>query len=123
MLRILDYAISVLMGAGTLLIVTLVVGREWNMLLAMIAGMGLGVLVLMVSLPVFLLVSSPFELVPSGMVITMLTGMFSAMAVTMTDIDISLMLPAVTVFSLLVQIWIDSYNRELKGEVRIENGK
>ena len=52
------------------------------MFLAMISGMVLGTAVLSVTIALFIPVSSPFELLPVGMIITMFTGMGAGMAMT-----------------------------------------
>lgn len=121
LLKILDYIISVLMGVGTLALVSLVVSQDWNMFLAMIAGMLLGGAVLLSSALFFLSVSTPFELFPVGMVITMITGMAAGMLMSVSDLRFSSLLRDVVVFCFIVQIWIDLYNVKLKGEVPRDN--
>ena len=118
--KILDYVISVLMGSGTLYIVSLVVNENWNMLPAMIVGMVLGIVVLLISLLLFIFVSTAFELIPAGMIITMFTGMAAGMAMTAAEMDFRFMLSAAIVFSLLAQVYVDLYNMKLKGEVPVE---
>jgi hypothetical protein len=118
--KILDYIISVLMGAGTLLLVSLVVSKNWNMFFAMIVGMSLGIVVLLLTVLLFISVSTAFELFPVGMVITMFTGMATGMVTTIVELDFTLMLLAVITFSLFAQIWIDLYNMKLKGEVPVD---
>ena len=118
--KILDYIISVLMGTGTLFLVSLVVSESWNMFLAMIVGMVLGIVVLLLTVLLFISVTTVFELFPVGMVITMFTGMTTAMVITIVEIDFKLMLVATVAFSLVAQFWIDSYNMKLKGDVQID---
>jgi len=118
--KVLDYIISALMGTGTLYLVSLVVSQSWNMFLAMIVGMVLGILVLLVSVLLFVSVSTAFELFPVGMVITMITGMTAGMVITMVDIDFQIMLFAAIAFSLFTQLCIDLYNMKLKGDVKID---
>ena len=118
--KILDYIISVLMGTGTLFLVSLVVSESWNMFLAMIMGMVLGIVVLLLAVVLFISVATVFELFPVGMVITMFTGMTTAMVITIVEIDFKLMLLAAVAFSLFAQFWIDSYNMKLKGDVQID---
>ncbi len=119
--KVLDYIISALMGTGTLYFVSLVVSDSWNMLIAMITGMFLGMAVLLISVLLFVSVSTAFELFPAGMVITMITGMTAGMVITMIEIDFQLMLFAAIAFSLVVQLCIDLYNMKLKGEVPIDS--
>ena len=119
--KILDYIISVLMGTGTLFLVSLVVNENWNMFLAMITGMVLGIVVLLITVLLFVSVSTAFELFPVGMVITMITGMTAGMLITMVEIDFQLMLFASISFSLFAQLCIDLYNMKLKGEVPIDS--
>jgi len=118
--KILDYIISVLMGTGTLFLVSLVVSESWNMFLAMIMGMVLGIVVLLLAVVLFISVATVFELFPVGMIITMFTGMTTAMVITIVEIDFKLMLVATVAFSLFAQFWIDSYNMKLKGDVQID---
>ncbi len=118
--KILDYIISVLMGTGTLFLVSLVVSESWNMLLAMTIGMILGIVVLLLTVLLFVSVSTVFELFPVGMVITMFTGMTAGMVITIVEIDFILMLLAAIAFSLFAQFWIDLYNMKLKGDVQID---
>ena len=119
--KIVDYLSAVLMGTGTLFLVTLAVSKDWNMFFAMIVGMILGTVVLVITILLFFPVSSTFELFPPGMIITMFTGMSAAMAITMGDIDFRLMLITAVLFSILVQITIDLYNRKLKGDFPLED--
>jgi hypothetical protein len=102
--EILDYIISVLMGSGTLYLVSLVVNENWNMLPAMIVGMVIGIVVLLIALLLFIFLSSAFELIPAGMIITMFTGMAAGMAMTAAEMDFRYMLSAAIVFSLLIYI-------------------
>ena len=118
--KILDYTISVLMGAGTVCLVSLVVGREWNMFLAMFVGMILGMVVLVLIVLIFSPVSTPFELFPVGMIITMFTGMVTGMVYTRGEADFTVMLVAAVLFSLSAQFAMDIYNMRLRGEVPID---
>ena len=118
--KILDYIISVLMGTGTLFFVSLVVSESWNMFLAMIVGMVLGIVVLLLTVLLFISVTTVFELFPVGMVITMFTGMTTGMIITIVEIDFKFMLLTAIAFSLFAHFWIDSYNKKLKGDVQID---
>ncbi len=117
--KILDYLISVFMGGGTLLLVSLVVSENWNMFFAMIVGMLLGMLVLLVSVMLFISLSTAFELFPVGMVITMFVGMAAGMTMSMGNIEFKTMLSGAIILSLVVQLWIDMYNMKLKGDVPV----
>ena len=108
------------MGTGTLFLVSLVINESWNMFLAMIVGMVLGIVVLLLAVVLFVSVSTAFELFPVGMIITMFTGMTTGMVITIVEIDFKLMLLAAIAFSLLSQFWIDLYNMKLKGNVKID---
>ncbi len=118
--KILDYIISVLMGSGTLYIVSLVVNENWNMLPAMIVGMILGIVVLLIALLLFIFVSTAFELIPVGMIITMFIGMASGMVIAAAEMDFKIMLLAAAFLSVCAQVYIDLYNMRLKGEVPVE---
>ncbi|MEF9476165.1 MAG: hypothetical protein L0958_05710 [Candidatus Mariimomonas ferrooxydans] len=119
--KILDYIISVLMGTGTLFLVSLVVNESWNMFFAMIVGIVLGIVVLLLTVLLFISVSTAFELFPVGMVITMFIGMATGMVITIVELDFILMLSAAITLSLFAQFWIDLYNMKLKGEVTVDN--
>ena len=119
--KLLDYAISLLMGAATVSLVHYVITDSWNMFLAMIVGMMLGTVVLLVSVLVFTPVATAFELFPVGMIITMFTGMGAGMAITMSEIDFRSMFITAVLFSLLAQLAMDLYNRKLKGDVPLDN--
>ncbi len=118
--KVLDYSASVFMGAGTVLVVSLLIPAGMNMVLAMIAGMMLGTAVLFLGVMIFSFVSAPFELFPAGMIITMIIGMGSAMAVASWETDPAFMLRAGIAFSLFVQLMIDLYNLKIRGEVHID---
>jgi hypothetical protein len=118
--KILDYILASLMGAGTFIAVSLVVSTSWNMLFAMLVGMVLGTAVLICAVLLFSSFSTPFEIFPVGMIITMFTGMASGMMLSIDEHDFILMLFSVIVFSLFVQLCIDMYNMKLKGEVPLD---
>lgn len=120
MFKILDYLSAVLMGTGTFVLAAIAVSRDWNMFVAMITGMVIGMGVLSLSLLLFISVSTPFELVPKGMMITMVTGMTSGMAAAIDGPDFVFMISASAVFSICAQAGFDLYNMKLKGEVPIE---
>jgi hypothetical protein len=115
----LDYLSSVFMGAGTIFVVSLVVGEGWNMFIAMIVGMVLGMLVLLLTVMLFVYVSTAFELFPVGMIITMLTGMAAGMVLSMGETDLALLLWAGIIYSILAQLCMDLYNMKLNGEVPV----
>jgi hypothetical protein len=119
--KILDYLSAVLMGTGTFVLATIIVSKNWNMVVAMIAGMVIGMGVLLLSLMLFVTVSTPFEILPKGMIITMVTGMISGMVTAVDGPDFMFMLSASVVFSLCAQAGFDLYNRKLQGNVPIDN--
>lgn len=118
--KLLDYIISTLMGTGTLSAVYLLVDKEWNMPVAMITGMVSGMIVLLLTVLLFIPVSTAFELFPTGMVITMLIGMVVGMMRSIRYLDFMSMLFPVVGFSLFVQFVIDLYNLKLIGEVPLD---
>ncbi len=118
--KILDYLISVFMGAGTVFTVSLVVGEGWNMFIAMFIGMLLGMIVMLLSVMLFVYVSTAFELFPAGMLITMFTGMAAGMLLSADRIDFTVLLWAAIFLSILIQLCIDIYNMKLKGEVPVD---
>jgi hypothetical protein len=118
--KILDYLSAVLMGAGTLFLVTLSVGKDWNMFFAMIVGMAIGMGVLVLSLLLFSSFSAAFEIFPVGMVITMPVGMAAGMITSGDGPDFVFMVSASAVFSVCAQLGFDLYNMKLKGEVPVD---
>lgn len=118
---ILDYMVAILMGVGTLFLVSLVVGKGWNMFFTMIVGMVLGMVVLAVTVLVFSPICSLFQLFPSGMIITMLTGMAAGMIFAAKEMDFMIILWTIVTFSLFVQLGIDFYNMKLKGELPVDD--
>jgi len=118
--KILDYLSAVLMGAGTLFLVTLSVGKDWNMFFAMIVGMAIGMGVLVLSLLLFSSFSAAFEIFPVGMVITMPVGMAAGMIMSGDGPDFVFMVSASAVFSVCAQLGFDLYNMKLKGEVPVD---
>ena len=118
--KILDYLSAVLMGAGTLFLVTLSVGKDWNMFFAMIVGMVIGMGVLVLSLLLFTSFSAAFEIFPVGMVITMPVGMAAGMITSGDGPDFVFMVSASAVFSVCAQLGFDLYNMKLKGEVPVD---
>ena len=118
--KMLDYLSAVLMGTGTLFLVTLAVSKDWNMFFAMIVGMILGMGVLLLTLLLFIFISTPFEIIPKGMIITMSTGMASGMVTAIDGLGFVFMVSAAAVFSLCAQLGFDLYNMKLNGEVPVD---
>jgi hypothetical protein len=118
---ILDYMVAILMGTGTLFLVSLVVDKGWNMFFTMIVGMILGMVVLAVTVLVFSPICSLFQLFPSGMIITMLTGMAAGMIFAAKEMDFMIIFWTIVAFSLFVQLGIDFYNMKLKGELPVDD--
>ena len=115
-----DYTSSGLTGIGTLALIFLMVGEGWNVLLAMVVGMGVGLLVMLIVLVAFIRVSTFFERFPVGMVIAMVTGMVAGMNEAMVRVDFISILMGVITFSVLAQLSMNLYDLRLKGEVVIE---
>ena len=122
LLQLADYAAAIVMGLGTLFLVSAVVNDGWNMFLAMGAGMLLGVLVLVSTLLLFIRISTPFHIIPVGMIITMVIGMTVGMKFSAGFFNSVSMIPAVTLFSFVCQLVINRYDRKLQGEVPLETG-
>jgi hypothetical protein len=118
--KILDYITAALMGVGTVYFVSLAVSTNWNVFIAMIAGMVIGMAVLLFAVLLFSSFSTAFEIFPVGMIITMFTGMGAGMILSMEEPDFTLMLTAAIAFSLFSQLCIDLYNMRLKGEVPLD---
>ena len=85
-----------------------------------LAGMVIGMGVLMLALLLFSSFSAAFEIFPVGMAITMPVGMAAGMAVAAAGPNLICTLSAAAVFSLFSQLGFDLYNMKLQGDVRIE---
>jgi hypothetical protein len=117
--KLFDYAAALVMGAGTLFVVTLVVGGGWNMFLAMLVGMVLGTVLLVVFAVATAGLTTLFEVIPVGMVVTMIVGMGAGMAVAMTGAGFWSLFWPVVLYSMAAQLMMDVYNAGLKGEVQV----
>lgn len=117
--KLLDYALSILSGLGALFAVNFIISDSWNMVIAMIVGMLLGMVVLALIAIIFIQLTTAFELLPSGMLITMPIGMVVGMLEAVVDVDFALMITVAAIFSFSVQFCFNIYNARLKGEVPI----
>lgn len=90
------------------------------MFFAMVAGMIMGMVVLTVIVLIFGPICSIFQLLPSGMIITKLTGMATGMMFAMADVNFAMVFFVIVIFSLFVQFVIDLYNMKLKGDVIVD---
>lgn len=115
--KVIDYVASVLIGTVTVLFVSFFVGKEWNMVAAMSAGMFFGMIALVLVTLLFVRISTFFQIMPPGMIIAMFTGMGAGMVFSAADVDLPLLLKMSVVFSLFVQYAMDVYNLKLTGEV------
>ncbi|KPK01154.1 MAG: hypothetical protein AMK71_06640 [Nitrospira bacterium SG8_35_4] len=118
--KILDYLSAVFMGTGTFILVSLIVDKDWSMFTAMIAGMAIGMGVLVLSLLLFSSFSAAFEIFPVGMVITMPVGMAAGMLTAGDSPDFVFMVSVCAVFSVCAQLGFDLYNMKIKGEVPVD---
>lgn len=115
--KIIDYIAAILMGTGTVLLISLFIDMEWNMIAAMFAGMFSGMIVLLLVAILFIRLSTFFQIMPAGMVITMFSGMAAGMVLTSAEVDRIVLIKAALIFSLIVQYAMDLYNFKLKGDV------
>ena len=119
--KIIDYSLALLMGVGTVLLVSLVVGEGWNMFVAMSVGMLLGMILLIFVIVLSCGVTSIFDIMPTGMVITMFTGMAVGMSIAAGSASMARLYMGTLLFALFAQFTIDLYNLKLKGEVPLDN--
>jgi len=121
--KVIDYAASLLMGAATVFFVSLFVNKGWNMAVAMVAGMLFGMIAFSLVTLLFVRVSTFFQIMPPGMIISMFTGMGAGMALSEADFDLALLLKVSAIFSIFVQYTMDLYNLTLSGEVPLGRKK
>jgi hypothetical protein len=116
-----DYAAAVLMGTGTVFLVSSLLGGEWNLFAGMAAGMVLGLLTMAVVFVLFMRVSTAFHLFPVGMPVTMITGMVAGMAVSEGVSSPGILYSAAAGYSILVSLAVDRLDARLRGDVPVED--
>ena len=115
-LRLFDYLTSILTGILTAMLVYGVVSPAWSMPVAMIAGMGLGLVALMLMVISLGWVAGSFEIIMPGKLIAMIVGMGGGMGVTQASLT-AVDLAAFGFFvGLVVAICFHSYDKSLFGE-------
>ncbi|MBE9503794.1 MAG: hypothetical protein IME96_06430 [Proteobacteria bacterium] len=119
LVKIIDYVAAVLMGTATVFFISLFVDKQWNMIAAMFAGMCIGMIVLFIVTILFVRVSTFFQIMPAGMIITMFSGMAAGMVLTSAEVDRVVLFKVAVIFSLLIQYMMDLYNLKLKGEISL----
>jgi len=120
LLKAADYASAVLMGTGTVFLVSLLVDDRWNAVLGMAAGMGLGIPAMGAAYIVFLRVTNPFNFFAVGMPVTMITGMASGMAAASGNLRPGVLYPAAVLLAVLAQWAIDRIDAGMGGDVPVE---
>ena len=120
LLKVSDYAAAVLMGSGTVFLVSLLVDDRWNAVLGMAAGMVLGFLVMGAVYFIFMRVSNPFNFFAVGMPVTMITGMASGMSAPSGTLTLEVLYTGALLVAVLWQLGIDLTDARLSGDVPIE---
>lgn len=119
--RLGDYLAGVLTGLLTAFAVRMIVGPQWDMVVAMLVGMAAGMLIHLMLLLLFIPLLGTFEVMMPSAVIGMYGGMLFGMRDTMQQAYISLN-TAVAVgalFGFLVVFGIRWWDWQLKGEVLV----
>lgn len=117
--RIGDYLAGALTGGVTALAVRMVVGPQWDMVLAMAVGMTIGMSVHLSLLLILVPLLGDFEVMMPGALIGMYGGMLFGMRDSMqqTYISLSMVLAVGILWGLLVVLGVRWWDRQLKGEV------
>lgn len=121
--RLGDYLAGALTGGLTALAVRLVVGPQWDMVVAMVVGTAVGMTIHLLLLLVLVPLCGDFEVMMPGAVIGMYGGMLFGMRDSMQQASVSLgMACAVGVlWGLLIVLGVRWLDRQLKGEVFVES--
>lgn len=116
--RLGDYAAGALTGVLTALAVRMVVGPQWDMVLAMLVGMALGMIVHLLLGLLLMPLLGGFEVMIPGAMIGMYGGMLFGMRDSMQHAEISLRtaLAVGALFGLLVIFGTRWWDRQLRGE-------
>jgi hypothetical protein len=119
--RLGDYVAGAVTGVLTALAVRLIVGPQWDMVVAMLVGMGVGMLVHMTLLLLFIPLLGTFEVMMPGAVIGMFGGMLFGMRDSMQQayVPMSTALEVGALFGFLVVIGIRWWDWQLKGGVLV----
>jgi len=117
--RLGDYVAGILTGILTALAVRLIVGPQWDMVVAMLVGMGVGMLVHMTLLLLFTPLLGMFEVMMPLAMIGMYGGMLFGMRDSMQQayIPLSTALIVGGVFGVFVVFVAHWWNRQLRGAV------
>jgi len=117
--RLGDYLAGVLTGVLTAFAVRMVVGPQWDMVVAMLVGMTVGMLVHMSLLLLFIPLLGTFEVMMPGAIIGMYGGMLFGMRDSMQQayVSWSTALAVGALFGLLVVLGIRWWDRQLRGVV------
>lgn len=121
LLKIFDYIAAILYGLLTALFSALAVSPDWPMPLGMVAGTFLGIAAFAVVFIASRKVAGGFELLMSGMIICMSTGMIGGMWITGGNPS-AFELSAFSILAgLYVQFHLHMYDNNLHGETEIKD--
>lgn len=117
LLFIFDYFAALFVGGVTVFLVSMIVGKGWNMLLAMLAGMVSGAVVLILGIMIFGPVVSLFCIFPPGMIISMITGMSAGVFISKYGMDSSTLPACALSFAFIIQLAFHLYDHKMRGEI------
>lgn len=117
--RLGDYLAGALTGMLTALAVRIIVGPQWDMVVAMMVGMAAGMVVHVTLLLVFIPLLGTFEVMMPGAVIGMYGGMLFGMrdAMQQAYVPRNTALVVGALFGVLVVLGIRWWDRQLRGVV------
>ncbi len=123
LLRLSDYLVAVLIGSLCATVVYLAVSSSWSMPAAMLAGMALGMVVMIAVILPFALVGGIFEIIMPGMFIAMIVGMAGGMWVAAINTPAVVLIGFGFLTGLLIHGLFHLYDRSLHGElIPVEEG-
>lgn len=119
--RLGDYLAGALTGVLTALAVRVIVGPQWDMVVAMLVGMAVGMAVHLGLLLLFIPLLGTFEVMMPGAVIGMYGGMLFGMRDSMQQAysPLSIALAVGALFGLVVVFGIRWWDRQLRGVVYV----
>lgn len=117
--RLGDYVAGALTGVLTAFAVRMIVGPQWEMVVAMLVGMTVGMLTHMTLLLLFIPLLGTFEVMMPGAIIGMYGGMLFGMRDSMQQayVPLSTALAVGALFGLVVVFGIRWWDRQLRGVV------
>lgn len=118
-LKIVDILLAFLYSILTGSLLLQIVSPGWNGFLAMVLGMGIGMILPVIFLFLPLPFLADFEVMVPGMFCSELTGMFAGMALASTGMDWERLFILAGAVTLSIETVFSLYNRRLYGSVEL----